>query len=126
METGRGSAWAVVAAVFYGVQYAPLKAFPVFDGSKFQFYMSTGIAFVGLIAAWTGTSDEIVVYHAGLRGGALYAVSNVLVLPTVKFLGLGVGFAGYHAVNMIFGYSIGRFGLFGVDRDAPSVSAFGL
>mmetsp|Transcript_16654 Transcript_16654/g.59141 ORF Transcript_16654/g.59141 Transcript_16654/m.59141 type:complete len:284 (-) Transcript_16654:1131-1982(-) len=49
----------------------------------------------------------------GLVGGVLWGMSNVLVLPTVKYLGLGVGFAMYHSVNMAIGYAIGRFGLFG-------------
>lgn len=41
----------------------------------------------------------------------------MLVIPAVKFLGLGVGFAMYHSINMAVGYAIGRFGLFGAPKE---------
>jgi len=44
----------------------------------------------------------------------LWALSNYLVLPLVKLLGIGLGFSLYHFVNLMVGYCIGRFGLFGV------------
>merc|ERR1719195_1791650 len=47
-------------------------------------------------------------------GGALWALSNYGVLPLVKLLGIGLGFSLYHFVNLIVGYVVGRFGIFGV------------
>lgn len=41
-------------------------------------------------------------------------LSNYFVLPLVKLLGIGLGFSLYHFVNLMVGYCIGRFGLFGV------------
>lgn len=55
----------------------------------------------------------------GLLGGSLWALSNALVIPTVKLLGLGVGFTLYHSVNLVFGYLIGRFELFGIPPEPP-------
>lgn len=40
-----------------------------------------------------------------------------MVIPAVKFLGLGVGFAMYHSINMAVGYAIGRFGLLGAPKE---------
>lgn len=52
-----------------------------------------------------------------LSGGVIWAISNAFVLPLVKLLGLGLGFALYHAVNLVTGYLVGRFGLFGTEPD---------
>ena len=109
----RGYAYALIAAVLYGLQYTPVKAYPVYDGSKFQWFMSCGIAFSGLVAPLVMKTGPIALIPHGIVGGALWGTANVLVLPTVKFLGLGVGFAMYHSINMAVGYAIGRFGLFG-------------
>eukprot|EP00913_Durusdinium_trenchii_P020269 g19042.t1 len=49
-------------------------------------------------------------------GGALWALSNYLVLPLVKLLGIGLGFSLYHFVNLMVGYVVGRFGFFQMER----------
>ncbi|KAJ8604773.1 hypothetical protein CTAYLR_001019 [Chrysophaeum taylorii] len=117
MSAGRGYGCAFLAAVLYGVQYTPVKAYPVYDGSKFQWFMSAGIAFSGLVPALILSSGPLYVIPYGILGGALWGTANVLVIPTVKFLGLGVGFAMYHAINMAVGYAIGRFGLLGAPKE---------
>lgn len=113
----QGLVYALIAAVLYGVQYTPVKAYAIYDGSKFQWLMSCGIAFSGLVAALLSGVPRLVVIHHGLVGGTLWGTANVLVLPTVKFLGLGVGFAMYHSINMAVGYSLGRFGLLGAPKE---------
>jgi len=125
----RGYLCAVLAAVMYGLQYTPVKAFPVYDGSKFQWFMSAGIAFAGVVAGLTLSTERLEVIPYGILGGALWGTANVLVIPTVKFLGLGVGFAMYHAINMAVGYAIGRFGLLGAPVESaahPAVRDGGL
>eukprot|EP00438_Fugacium_kawagutii_P013064 Skav206020 [mRNA] locus=scaffold4083:30462:32270:+ [translate_table: standard] len=49
-------------------------------------------------------------------GGALWALSNYLVLPLVKLLGIGLGFSLYHFVNLMVGYAVGRFEIFGMEK----------
>lgn len=118
-HAGRGYVLAFVAAVLYGVQYTPVKAYPIYDGSKFQWFCACGIAFAGLVGALLLSSEPVLVVY-GIMGGVLWGTSNVLVLPTVKWLGLGVGFAMYHSVNMAVGYSIGRFGLLGAPKESAA------
>lgn len=75
------------------------------------------------------SSGTLYVNLYGVLGGVLWGTANVLVIPTVKFLGLGVGFAMYHAINMAVGYAIGRFGLLGAPREEakwPAVRDAGL
>lgn len=95
-----------------------MRRYETYDGAMFQWMMSNGILGFGLLVrAFFGGS----VQRYGLLGGALWAVSNFLVLPVVKLLGLGVGFALYHVVNLMVGYMVGRLGLFGAPRDEASI-----
>lgn len=55
-------------------------------------------------------------------GGALWALSNYIVIPLVKLLGIGLGFSLYHFVNLVVGYTVGRFGLFGLPRLKPKAT----
>ncbi|CAE8673322.1 unnamed protein product [Polarella glacialis] len=115
---------AFCAALAFGVQYVPVKKYEIFDGVTFQWFMCSGILMVGFIAAITfndfgmETQDSLLVVF----GGALWAMSNFLVLPLVKLLGIGLGFSLYHFVNLIVGYVVGRFGLFGMKELTGSVA----
>ena len=74
-----------VGAGFFGVMYVPVKTVDAYDGSTFQFYQGVGIWVVGFAvdrALPVGEATPLV--DAGLLGGALWALSNYLVLPTVK------------------------------------------
>jgi len=76
--------------------------------------MGNGILMLGVLVSISfgdfGQSfSQLVVF-----GGVLWAISNYLVLPLVKLLGLGLGFSLYHFVNLMVGYIVGRVGLFGV------------
>jgi len=110
----RGLLCAFGAAVAFGVQYAPVKRYEIFDGTTFQWFMCSGILMVGFcVALITGDLErgcpQLVVF-----GGTLWALSNYFVLPLVKLLGIGLGFSLYHFVNLVVGYLVGRLGLFGV------------
>ena len=75
----------VVGAGLFGVMYVPVKTVDAYDGSAFQFYQGVGIWVVGFAvdrALPAGEATPLV--GAGLLGGFLWALSNYLVLPTVK------------------------------------------
>ena len=101
---------ASVAVLMFGTNYIPVRRTEIHDGSHFQWMMANGILAVGTAAqlAYGGG-----VLTLGLVGGALWSISNYFVLPVVKLLGLGVGFSLYHVVNLVVGYAVGRYGLFG-------------
>lgn len=108
-----GFAAALGAAIAFGVQYVPVKQYEIFDGTTFQWFMCNGILFVGIIIALScqqldGCPLQVVL------GGVLWGLSNYLVLPLVKLLGIGLGFSMYHFVNLSLAYLIGRLGIFGV------------
>ncbi|OLQ00843.1 Transmembrane protein 144-like B [Symbiodinium microadriaticum] len=126
-----GIAPAAVAAVAFGVQYVPVKKYKIlvraktftlliYDGTTFQWFMCSGILFVGLAFAILGGDLARGIPPKVVFGGCLWALSNFAVLPLVKLLGIGLGFSLYHFQNMIVGYVVGRKGLFGLPALQPA------
>lgn len=116
MSQATGLLYALVAAVAFGIQYVPVKKYEIFEGTAFQWFMCNGILMVGFIIAAASGELERGISPLVIFGGVLWALSNYLVLPLVKLLGIGLGFSLYHFVNLMVGYCIGRFGLFGVKK----------
>ena len=50
-------------------------------------------------------------WHAGILGGSLWALGNLMVVPIIKLVGLGVGFLCWSTGNLVMGYFVGKFGL---------------
>jgi glucose uptake protein GlcU len=111
-----GLGYAGLAAICFGLQYVPVKDNEIHDGTLFQWYMCNGILMLGfLVAIITGElhmGDDLLI----VLGGVYWGLSNYLVLPCVKLLGLGLGFSLYHFVNLMVAYCIGRFGLAGMPK----------
>jgi len=103
--------------LMFGTNYIPVRRSETHDGIMFSWCMGNGALGVGLLARALVGGEVLAM---GLLGGAIWALSNALVLPVVKLLGLGVGFALYHGVNLVVGYLVGRLGLFGAPVDTPS------
>ena len=67
---------------------AKVKRYEIFEGTAFQWFMCNGILMVGFtIAALTGELERGI-SPLVILGGILWALSNYLVLPLVKLLGL--------------------------------------
>jgi len=112
---------AVAAAVFYGIQYVPVKNFDIYDGTVFQWFMCGGILFAGMILGTFSAGAVPQVAFIDLLGGMFWTAQNMLLMPVVKLLGLGLGFAIYGVTNVLSGYIIGRFGLFGNVADPGAI-----
>jgi glucose uptake protein GlcU len=115
-----GAFGAIVGITMFGTNYIPVRRCETHDGLMFGWAMGNGALAVGLCARAIVGGE---VLRLGLLGGAIWSLSNALVLPVVKLLGLGVGFALYHGVNLMVGYLVGRLGLFGAPRDTPHLPA---
>lgn len=111
-----GYASALLAVFMFGTNYIPVRRCETHDGLMFGWAMGNGALCVGLVGRIFFGGE---VLSLGLLGGAIWSFSNALVLPVVKLLGLGVGFALYHGVNLVCGYLVGRLGLFGAPLDTP-------
>jgi len=113
-DSALGLLFALIAAIAFGIQYVPVKKYEIFEGTAFQWFMCNGILMVGFVIAISAGELDRGLPPLVVFGGALWAMSNYFVLPLVKLLGIGLGFSLYHFVNLMVGYCIGRFGLFGV------------
>lgn len=103
--------------VLFGVQFIPAKRNETYNGTVFHWFMCSGSLFTGLVLGVLLAGDFPVGTLEGLCGGALVAISNTLILHVKQTLGLFSGVVIYQAANLITGYSVGRFGLFGAQAD---------
>jgi len=128
-----GAAWIclIASGIFWGCMYVPARKVDTFDGSVFQWYMSGAILFTGVLIHMClgpttvpfsdGYRTAFPIYWEGIIGGLLWSTSNIFVIPSLKLLGLGVGFTLYHALNLLLGYLNGRLGLYGLHREKATL-----
>ena len=64
-----------------------------------------------------------------MLGGVIWCCGNILVVPIVKLIGLGLGISLWGSINLLGGWATGKFGLFGLKADAistPSLNYVGV
>jgi glucose uptake protein GlcU len=117
----------LVAAVFFGSNYAPVKKLNVGDGVFFAVCMTSGVFFVGvLVQSFQGFPRF---EHRATYGGCLWALGNLCVVPIVKSVGLAVGMLVWSSTCMLSGWMSARFGILGVEKQEvsrPALNAFGV
>lgn len=82
----------------------------------FVWSFSNGVLFVGFIAMFIAGNFTFV--YSGLLGGSLWATGNLCVIPIVKAIGLGPGMLLWGATSLLTGFLTGKFGLFGLQKQA--------
>ena len=81
----------------------------------FQFMMCTGIWTVGLIVNLVREQPEFQPF--AMLGGVLWATGNVMCVPIIKTIGMGMGQLIWGTANCCIGWATGAFGLFGLPED---------
>lgn len=108
----------VVAAVFYGSQFIPLKKVETGDGMFFQWVNCLAIWLVGFLG------DQILhsphVHPLAMLGGAIWATGNITAVPIVKSIGLGLGVLLWGSTGLLIGWASSRFGWFGIGTQEVS------
>ncbi|EFC49907.1 predicted protein [Naegleria gruberi] len=112
-----GYVGSLIAILFYGSNYVVTKKYPTGDGVAFSWLMSNGIFFVGFISLALTTDNKLIFVPTGLLSGSIWATGNLLVIPIIKCVGLGLGFLLWSGANLIGGYCVGKLGLFGVEKE---------
>jgi glucose uptake protein GlcU len=107
---------ALLASVFFGSNYVPTKNFPQGDGMSFVWIFSSGVLVMGIISIFI--SGKAIFVYTGLIGGSLWATGNLCVIPIVKLIGLGLGLLLWGSTSLVTGFLVGKFGLFGVDKQS--------
>mmetsp|Transcript_83405 Transcript_83405/g.214788 ORF Transcript_83405/g.214788 Transcript_83405/m.214788 type:complete len:537 (-) Transcript_83405:149-1759(-) len=128
-DIGVGLGCCLVAGVFFGSNYLPVKKVHIGDGVFFAACMVLGILLVGTLVNFTIADEDYgLAPHRGPRfepkaavAGALWMIGNFLCPFVIEKIGLGLGLAVWDCANLIMGWATGNFGLFGVwKEEVPS------
>ncbi|KAK5576520.1 hypothetical protein RB653_007664 [Dictyostelium firmibasis] len=106
-----GSAAAIIG---FGSNYVPVKKYPVGNGLSYAFVLSIGglcVAFIAMMIHGTFVFSPV-----GILGGSLWAMANLLIIPIIKLIGLGLGVLLWSSIGIVIGFFSGKFGWLGLDK----------
>jgi len=112
MAEWTGYVAAAVAVLFFGSNFVPVKKFESGDGLFFQWILCTGIWMTGLVV--NGIQGWPRFEPIAMIGGVLWCTGNLLAVPVIKMIGLGLGILIWGMTNLVMGWATGTFGLFGL------------
>jgi len=115
---GLGFVCASISVFGFGTNFIPVKKYEMGDGMFFQLTQALGIFTVGIVV------QIIRGYHSVFRpyamvGGFIWSTGNCLSTPIIQCIGMALGLLIWSAVNMITGWCMGEWGLFGVTKSPP-------
>jgi len=136
---GVGYICSLVAMLFFGSNFVPVKRFETYDGMFYQWVMCAAIWIWGLLLqlvliatddvfelTGSNTTDvgliqssrpdkySVKFFPFAALGGALWATGNTMSVPIINWIGLSMGLLIWGAANMLMGWATGAFGLFGL------------
>ncbi|XP_052077457.1 transmembrane protein 144-like isoform X1 [Mytilus californianus] len=110
-----------IAILFYGSNFVPVKQYETGDGMFFQWIMCSGAMLAGIVVQLIRNQPPF--FPMAMIGGVVWEIGNICVVPIVKTVGLGLGLCIWSMVNLLSGWSTGRFGFFGVTKAVPNNKA---
>lgn len=111
---------ASISVLGFGSNFVVVKKYETGDGMFFQLIMCVGIWIVGVVVQII-RADTAKFEPYAMLGGMVWALGNVCVTPIIKCIGMALGLLIWGASNMLTGWSMGYFGLFGVKKSpAPN------
>ena len=118
---------ALVAILFFGSNFVPVKTCETGNGIFFQWILCSAIMIAGIIVQLFRGSPDF--QPLAMFGGFLWCTGNILAVPIIKCIGLSLGLCIWGAANMVAGWSSGKFGLFGLNKesvDKPVLNVVGV
>jgi glucose uptake protein GlcU len=118
----------IVATLFFGSNFVPVKKYDTGDGVFFQWVLCAAIWVTGVVvnlirADGTGWDSHVTFYPFAMLGGVVWCTGNITVVPIVKCIGLGLGMCLWASSNLLIGWASGTFGLFGLKSQSVPVPA---
>jgi len=115
---GLGFICAAISVFGFGTNFIPVKKYDMGDGMFFQLTQALGIFTVGIVV------QIIRGYHSvfqpwAMVGGFIWSTGNCLCTPIIQCIGMALGLLIWSACNMITGWCMGEWGLFGVTKSEP-------
>ncbi|KAH3767035.1 transmembrane protein 144-like [Pelomyxa schiedti] len=117
-----GSVALSVSVMGFGTFLLPVKKVPTGDGVFFQWVMCCGIWCVGLSANAAAGFPKF--EPLSMLGGLLWCTGNVLAVPIIKLIGLGLGLCLWGVTGFLIGWMAGTLGLFGINQQEVKTPAF--
>lgn len=122
MKSSIGYVFAFISVIFFGTNFIPVKFYDTGDGMFYQWVMCSAIWSVGFMILLIRKQPDF--EPLSILGGFLWATGNVLCVPIINFIGLGMGLMIWGCTSMILGWATGTFGLFGLNAASINNHAF--
>ena len=121
---GIGLVGAFLGVLCFGSSFVPIKRYKKYagDGVFAQFCMCFGRFMVGV--CFLAASKNLTFYWTAAAGGALWTIGNVLSVPIIQCVGIGLGVSIWGTTNMLLGWASGHFGLMGVKKEVTEYPVF--
>ena len=123
---------AAAAVALFGVFSLPTKTTRTGDGIFFQWLICSGIFVTGLCTHMALCSEERgcpVFIPVVAVGGSIWCAANLLLVPIVDCIGMGLTMMLWGLLEMLTGWATARFGWFGVAAEhvgLPAANAAGV
>eukprot|EP00388_Colpodella_angusta_P045958 GDKK01067819.1.p1 GENE.GDKK01067819.1~~GDKK01067819.1.p1 ORF type:complete len:514 (-),score=47.68 GDKK01067819.1:156-1517(-) len=122
-NVGIGLVGAAIGVLCFGSSFVPIKKYKRFagDGVFAQFLMNFGRFLVGVCVL--ASRDNRVFYWDAALGGSLWCLGNVLSIPIIQCVGIGLGVSIWGTTNMILGWASGHWGWWGIKTETSKAPA---
>jgi len=115
---------AVIAVLFFGSNFIPIKKYDTGDGFFFQWVLCVGIWLVGLVVNLARSQPTF--EPIAMCGGVIWATGNLLTVPVVHRIGLGLGLLIWGSTGLISGWLSGVVGLMGIKKQTDQITSWAL
>ncbi|CAI5447641.1 unnamed protein product [Caenorhabditis angaria] len=101
----------LLSCLSFGTMFVPLRKKKCGDGMFVQWIECSVVFIIGSIIY--ASRDFPKFEPIACIGGLLYATGNVFSVPIIEGIGMGIGFLIWSSLQIIVGWGVARFGLFG-------------
>jgi len=110
---------AIVASIFWGSNFVPVKKYNTGDGIFFQWMMASAIWILGFIVYLIRGFPPF--QPLAMLGGFLWCTGNLMTVPIIQCIGLSLGLTLWGSISLLTGWVTGTFGLFGLKQEPVSI-----
>lgn len=94
----------LVAVLFFGSNFLPVKQFETGDGMFFQLILCVAIWTVGFVVNCIQGFPKF--YALSMLGGVFWCTGNINTVIIIKCIGLGLGLLIWATTSLVFGWAI--------------------
>jgi len=116
-----------ISVLGFGSNFIPVKRYETGDGIFFQWILCLGIWLSGFVVNVIQGFPEFVPF--AMLGGFLWCTGNIMSVPVIKSIGMGLGICLWGLTSLLVGWCSGTFGLFDLKKETvpkPLLNYFGV